>query len=276
MAFILGIYTRLLEALRAFDLELVGLLCRGRLRAAAGRVDAAFLLLFGTGIVGALGFFTRIVRLPELIYTHPQLVYSVFFGLISTSLYLLLRSVADIRLRDAAWVFAGGVAGAALVSAVPASTPESTWFVFLCGAVAICAAILPGISGSFVLLVLEKYGYILGAVARFDLSVLAPFALGAACAVVLFSRMLLWCLHRFHRHTLLVMSGIVLGSLYWLWPFQERSYERVGGRMRLVRSEPVWPESLDGALLASLALAAAAALAVLAMHRLAQRTAGGR
>ena len=143
MALILGIYPRLLGAIRAVDLALFRLVGRGRLVAAARHVDALFLLLLGAGIAGALVFFTRVIGLPQLIATHPQPVYSVFFGLILMSLCILLRQVADWRLQDAAWILAGTLAGLALALAVPVDAPQSARFLFASGAAAACAMILP-------------------------------------------------------------------------------------------------------------------------------------
>ena len=275
MALILGIYPRLVAAIRAFDLELLRLAGRGRFAEALRHVDAPFLLGLGLGVAGALAFFTRVIGLPKLIVSHPQPVYSVFFGLIGTSLYLLLRQVAELRARDGLWLLAGALAGIALVLAVPIETPESAWFLVMSGAAAACAMLLPGVSGAFVLLVLNQYGHVLGAVGRLDLPVLAPFALGAVLGLALASRALAWCLQRFRRHTLLLMSGIVLGSLYSLWPFRERSPDPAGGHPHAIRSDPIWPESLDGGVLASLALAALAAGTVLAIDRLGRRAMDG-
>ena len=271
IALILGLYPRLLSAIRAFDLGLLTLLRRGRWATAAEHVDAVFLFYLATGLAAALVFFTRVVGLPELVITHPQPVYSLFFGLVCTSLYLLLRSVTNFRLRDACWLLAGGLLGVAMAWAVPINTPETAWFVFLSGAVSVCAMLLPGISGAFVLLILKKYAYVLGAVARFDLAVLTPFVTGAVCGLLLFSRVLVWCLRRFERATLLVMSGIVLGSLYLLWPFRERGHAMVEGRRLLTLSVPAWPDTMDATLFASLALAAAGVLVVLVLDRLARR-----
>ncbi len=271
MALILGIYPRLLEAIRAVDLDLLRLLGRGRLAAAVRHVDALFLLLLGAGIAGALLFFTRVIELPRLIATHPEPVYGAFFGLILMSLCVLLRQVAHWRLGDATWVLAGGLAGFALVMAVPVDAPSSARLLFASGAAAAFAMILPGVSGAFVLLILDQYARVLEAVARFDFSVLAPLAAGAICGLVLGSRALVWCLHRFPRHTMLLMSGIVLASLYAIWPFRAPGRMATADPTHANRSVPVWPESLDGGVLASLALAALAALAVLAIDRLARR-----
>ena len=271
MALILGIYPKLIEAIRAIDLEFLRLIGQGRLKAAAHHVDALFLLCLGLGIAGALMFFTRIVALPELLVTHPQSVYSVFFGLICMSLYLLVRPVTDLRLGNVAWILTGALAGAAMTLAVPVDTPQSIWFLVLCGAAAACAMILPGVSGAFVLLVLNQYALVLGAVGRLDIPVLAPFAIGVVCGLAFGSRALSWCLKRYRRRTALLMAGIVLGSLHAIWPFRERSDELTDGRSLALQSNPVWPESFDTHALVSVALATLAALTVVILDRLARR-----
>ena len=273
MALILGIYPRLVAAIRAFDLEFLRLAGQGRFAAAARHVDAPFLLWLGLGGGAALAFFTQVVRLPELLVSHALPVYSVFFGLIGMSLYLLLRSVENFRLRDTIWVLGGALAGLALILAVPVESPESAWFLLLCGAVAACAMLLPGVSGAFVLLILNQYGYVLGALGRLDLWVLAPFALGALLGLAFASRALAWCLHRFRRRTMLLMSGVVLGSLHALWPFRESGRMPPEAHQHIVRPAPVWPENFDGEVLTCIVLAVLAAFAVLALDRLARTTA---
>ena len=276
MALVLGIYPRLLAAISAVDLTLFRLAGSGRLSAAARHLDALFLLSLGAGVAGALVFFLQVIELPRLIVTHPQPVYSVFFGLILMSLCILLRQTGGWRLPDAAWMLAGGLIGLALVLAVPLDAPQSSRFLFASGAAAACAMILPGISGAFVLLILNQYPRVLEAVAHFDLSVLAPFAAGAVCGLVLGSRALVWCLHRARRSTMLLMSGIVLGSLYAIWPFREPATPSgENDHLQAVRSVPVWPESLDGGVLASFALVALAAGTVLAIDRVARRATEG-
>ena len=275
MALILGIYPRLIAAIRAIDLEFFRLIAQGRMRAAAHHIDALFLLFLGLGIAGALGFFTRIMALPELLVTHPQFVYSVFFGLICMSLYLLLRPVTELGPGNVAWILTGALMGGALTLAVPVDTPQNGWFLVLCGAAAACAMILPGISGAFVLLMLNQYALILGAVGRLDVPVLAPFAFGALCGLAFGSRALSWCLDRFRRRTVHLMAGIVLGALHAVWPFRGRRHESTEEDPLTLHSNPVWPESFDANALSSLALATLAALAVLALQRMARRTSGG-
>ncbi len=268
MAFILGIYQRLLEAIRAFDLRLLGLLRRGRLRAAVDHTDLVFLAFLGLGIVMAVFFFTRVVPLPILIHTHPEPVYGLFFGLVVASVAVLLLGLEDFRGRDLIPVVLGTALGLGVANMVPAHTPETAWFVFLSGALAICAMILPGVSGSFILLMLRKYAYVFDALGRLDMTVIIPFALGAVAGLMLFSRLLVWLLHRFHRAMILGICGILVGSLWVLWPFQERVYETVRGKARLVSSSPVLPAHLDSGLLWAVALGLTGFLAVMAIHRL--------
>ena len=272
MAFILGIYQRLLEAIRAFDVQLVVLLRTRRWREALVRVDWIFLLLLGGGIFAALMFFTRVIPLPRLIVTHPVPIYSLFFGLIAASIKVLLATVERPRACEWMWLVAGTAVGLAVVNLVPVDTPESAWFIFVSGAVAICALILPGISGSFVLLILKKYAFVLDAIGRLDPAVIAPFALGAATGLIAFSRVLVWCLRHFYRQSILSITGILLGSMWVIWPFQERVYETVRGRSRLVHSEPVLPSAVDASVVSALALAMLGVLAVVALTRLAGRT----
>ncbi len=270
MAFILGIYARLLEAIRSFDLALVRLLARGRLHGAARHVDLGFLVLLGAGILGAVVFFTRVVSLPGLIGSHPEAVYGLFFGLILASVVVLFAEIDDLGPRDGVALAAGIALGLAVANLVPTETPEAPWFVFLAGALAICAMVLPGVSGSFILLVLNKYAYVLDAIGRFDLAVILPFAAGAVVGLMLFTRLLVWLLHHYYRVALLTISGILVGSLWIIWPFQERVYETVRGKERLLSSTPRLPEAVTGDAALALALAVAGFLAVMAIHRYAR------
>jgi putative membrane protein len=272
MALVLGIYERLLKAIRAFDTRLLRELRGGHLAAAAEHVDLLFLVPLGIGIVAALAFFTRVVGLPGLVQSHPELVYALFFGLVVGSIVFLIRSLAPLLRWDLVSFAAGIVLGLMMVRTVPFETPEHGWFIFLSGALAICAMILPGISGAFILLVLRKYAYVFDAIARLDLAVLVPFALGAVCGLMLFSRLLVWLLRHYHRRTLSTIIGVLTGSLWLIWPFQERTYEILRGSARLVHSAPVLPGELSTTVLLAGALALAGFILVLAI----EAGAGGR
>lgn len=275
MALILGIYERLLNAIRSFDRAWLDDLLNLRIRRALARNDLAFVFPLLAGIVGALLFFTRVVPLPELIVSHPELIYGLFFGLIVASIVILMGEVERYGLRELAITAAGTWLGFAVVNLVPVATPDALWFIFLCGFVAISAMLLPGISGSFILLILGKYVYIIDALGTFNLPVIVTFCAGMATGLVVFSRSITWLLRHYHQPTLLLIKGILIGSLWIIWPFQERTYEVVHGREKLIGSSPVWPDAFSGAVAASLAFLAAGFVLVLAIHFLARRGSDG-
>ena len=271
MALILGIYERLLRAIRSFDKDWLSLIVKGRFGAALSRNDLPFLAPLGAGILAALLFFTHVVPLPKLIISHPEQVYGLFFGLILASVVILMGAVERYGFGEVAMTLVGVAAGFAIVNLVPVETPDSAWFIFLCGFVAISAMLLPGISGSFILLILGKYAYIIDALGHFDLAVIAVFVAGMASGLVVFSRVIVWLLSRYHQPTLLVIKGILIGSLWIIWPFQERVFETVRGKDRLVGSSPVLPDAVDGTVLAAFAWMALGIGVVLLLNRLAGR-----
>ena len=273
VALILGIYPRLIAAIRAFDLGLLRLAGGGRLAQAARHVDAPFLLCLGAGVAAALWFFTRVIETARAAGTPS-----------AARLQRILRADRNVPLPAPALPAGpaplgrglgprGALAGVALMFVAPMESPDNAWLLALGGALAACAMLLPGVSGAFVLLILNQYGQVLGAVGRLDLGVLAPFALGAVLGLAFASRVLAWCLRRFRRRTMLLMSGVVLGSLHALWPFRDTGPAEPEARLLGARPPPAWPERIDGEVLTSIALAVIAALAVLALDRLARAAA---
>jgi putative membrane protein len=272
MALILGIYERLLKAIRSFDRAWFADLLRLRISSALSRNDLLFLGPLLGGIVMALLFFTRVVPLPQLIVSHPELVYGLFFGLIAASVVVLMGEVKRYGLAEIGFTAVGVVAGFTVVNLVPVETPTAAWFIFVCGFVAISAMLLPGISGSFILLVLGKYAYIIDALGRFDLPVIASFAAGALAGLFVFSRAIVWLLDHYHQATLLLIKGILIGSLWVIWPFQERVYMVVRDKQRLVSASPIWPDAFDSTVISSLALMVGGFALVMVIHRLSARS----
>ena len=271
MAFILGIYRRLVEAIRSFDAALVRLLFAGRFRHAIRHVDLALIAPLALGIFAALLFFTRVVPLPRLIETHPDLVYGLFFGMIVASIVVLIRSLEGVRPVEWIVSLGGAAIGFGIVNLVPVSTPDAPWFIALSGALAISAMLLPGVSGSFILLILRKYAYVFDGIGRLDPGVIIPFGVGVVLGLMAFSRVLAWLLREWYRTTLLAICGLLIGSLWVVWPFQERRFEIVRGKRRLMESEPVWPDAADETTLGAFALMAAGLALVAAIHHLARR-----
>ena len=270
VAYILGIYPRLLAAITAIGPGSLMLVFRGKWRRAWQGADAGFLLALGIGIVLAVLFFTRVIPIPLLLKTHPQQVYGLFFGLIVGSLIVLGRELGRHSLADLAWLITGVGLGLAVVNLVPMNMPHTAPYVFLSGVVAITAMLLPGISGSFILLILRQYGYVMDAIGSLRLSVIAPFLVGCLVGLMLFSRILRWLLTIFPRRTRMVINGLLVGSLWAVWPFQQREFITVREKARLISSQPVWPDNLDDTVLMALALAVIGVLGVVALGRFAR------
>lgn len=273
VAYILGIYPRLLAAITAVGPAALGKLVRGQWRELWRSTDAGFLLLLGAGIIAAILFFTRVVPIPLLLKTHPEQIYGLFFGLIVGSLIVLGRELGRHNLRDLLWLIGGVGLGLALVNLVPLQIPHTALIVFLSGTVAITAMLLPGISGSFILLILHQYGHVMDAIGTFRFSVIAPFAAGCLVGLMLFSRVLRWLLDRFPRSTRMVINGLLVGSLWAVWPFQLREYVTVREKARLISSQPVWPEQISEPVLIAFGLLIIGVLVVVALGRFARRKA---
>lgn len=218
MAFITGIYDRLLGAIAAFDLLLLRLLRERCWREAWHRVDGAFLLSLGAGILTSMLTLARLIG--YLLEHHPLLVWSFFFGLILGSALLLLRRVTRWHAAALAGLLFGALL-AAVSGLVPAlALPAHGVSFFLAGFVAICAMILPGVSGSFILVLLGLYPALLAAIEALDLGVLVIFAAGAGCGLLAFSRLLHYLLAEHHAATLATLTGFLCGSLLVVWPWK--------------------------------------------------------
>ena len=271
MAFVLGIYTDLMDAIKSFDLVWLRALTRLEWRVIVQRPRYGFLIPLLAGIFMALMFFTRVVPVPALLISEPELVYGLFFGLIAGSIVVLLMELPRFSLRDLVIVASGIAVGHLMFNLVPVQTPDSAWFVFLCGVAGVAAMLLPGISGSFVLLILNKYAYILGALAEFRFSVLLPFAMGLGVGAVTFSRVLSLLLHRHYRPTVQFITGMLIASLLVIWPFQAREFAVVNGKRLLIHSTPIIPHPGDPGVLVSFLLTLAGLVAVLWLNDSARR-----
>jgi putative membrane protein len=269
MAFILGIYPQLINAIKSFDSEWLRMIFTLNIKGILNRPHFGFLIPLGIGAVCAILFFTRVISLPTLIRTQPEIIYGLFFGLVLGSIVLLFRHLGMVLLlRRSLFLIIGILFGGFVVTLVPASTPDDSWFIFLCGAIAISAMILPGISGSFILLMMKKYAYIFDAIGHFDFSIILPFMFGIITGVILFSRVLSYLLKTFYQQTILFITGILIASLYVIWPFQNRVYEVVRDKERLVSSVPYFPEAINSQFFYSLLMVIIGLAAVIILDNL--------
>ena len=219
MALILGIYEDLINAIKSFDLKSLKLIVTLKVRAFIEHVSWQFLLAVGIGILTAI--FTLAKALAWLLHNTPVLIWSFFLGLILASVVTVSRRIKHWQPLTWASLLGGLIGIYFLVGLVPGTTPNDLWFLFLSGAIAICAMILPGISGSFILVLMGKYQYILEAVNQRDFIVLLVVAAGACVGIAAFSRLLGWLLGKYHDLMVAFLTGLMLGSLRKIWPWKE-------------------------------------------------------
>jgi putative membrane protein len=271
MAFILGIYEDLINAIKSFDLKSLGLLMSFKFRLLLDRVSWKFLLALGIGILTAI--FSLAEILSWLLHHKPILIWSFFLGLILASVISVSRRVK--KWQTSTWIcLLVGITGTyVLVGLVPVSTPKDPWFLFLCGAIAICAMILPGISGSFILVLLGKYQYILEAVNQKDFLTLAIVAAGACIGIVAFSRLLGWLLKNYHDIMVAILTGLMLGSLRKVWPWKETLDTMVNrhGEVIPIVQRNILPSQWDMEILTALALMVTGLFIVLILDRVGER-----
>jgi len=219
IAFIAGIYQELVDSIKSIGPKTLKLLFTFRLAEFWKAVNCNFLfaILLGIGI----SIFSLAKIVTHLLENHPVLVWAFFFGLVLGSTLFVLRDVGKWNWKTIVGFVIGAASAYYITIAVPIQTPEGLPFIFLYGAIAICAMILPGISGSFILLLMGKYAYIMEAVKELKISVLLTFACGALIGIVAFSRVLSFLLRKYHDLTVAVLSGFMLGSLNKVWPWKE-------------------------------------------------------
>lgn len=218
IALITGIYEKLLESINSIDKTALSLLFSFKFRELWSHINGNFLLSL------LLGIFTAILGLSKLIVylmlTHPIPLWSFFCGLIIIAAIIILRDIKRWRAVTVIALILGTVLAYWITSLPPSESVDAVWFTFVAGAIAICAMILPGISGSFLLLIMGQYERILGAVSDRDFMVLGLFGLGCIVGLLSFSRVISWLLKRYHDLTIALLSGFMLGSINKLWPWK--------------------------------------------------------
>jgi len=219
MALILGIYEELLDAIRSFNLRFLRFFVMLKMREALSSLAWPFLLPVGIGVLTATLSLAQL--LSWLLFTYPIMVWSFFFGLIVSSVVSVGRFVKAWKISIFIAIGLGGAGAYYFFGMIPVATPDASWFLFLCGFLAICAMILPGISGAYILVLLGKYHFTLEALNNRDIGPLFMLIFGAVVGLVSFVRVLSWLLKRYHDLTMAVLIGLMLGSLKRIWPWKE-------------------------------------------------------
>ena len=270
IALITGIYEDLIAALRSLDIKMVQKVFRLDIKGALADVHIRFLLTLFSGIIVAILSLAQLMN--YLLHHHPVPIWSLFFGLIVASILVVGKQVTNWLGKAGICFLAGILAAAVIVNLIPIKTPETHWFIFLCGVVAICAMILPGISGAFILLILGKYEFITATLKNpflvQNIIVILVFCLGCGVGLAGFSRVLNYLLGKFHNLTLAFLAGLITGSLMKIWPWKEiLETQVIRGKAHVIWGRPIMPDSFGSEFYFAIALMAAGFLGILVIER---------
>lgn len=219
IAFISGIYEELLDSIGSINLRSLSILKTQGPAKFWQAINGNFLLVLFSGIIFSIASLAQLVS--YLLAEKPILIWSFFFGLIVASIIYIFRQLNHLRWQEWLGLWIGTLVALAVSVAPRMQGSDDLWVLFCAGAVAICAMILPGVSGSFILLLLGVYPIIIGAISDFNWQILLVFVLGCGCGLMAFSRVLTWLLHHYHSVTIAVLTGFLLGSLLIVWPWKE-------------------------------------------------------
>lgn len=282
VAFITGIYEELLGSIKSINPKALQVLIKRGPQACWQHINGNFLLALMAGMLTSVLSLARLISF--LLAEHPLLVWSFFFGLIVASSIYMIRQVKQWQLAPVLALVVGTVAAALVGELKPSELNPDLLMVFAAGCVAICAMILPGISGSFILVLLGMYSHVLNAVRDLQWVMLLCFAAGCGVGLLSFSHLLSWLFSRFHDVTLSLLTGFLIGSLSLVWPWKETLsyYQNSKGESRALEQQNVLPghfESLSGSnaqTLECVGLMLAGLILVVGLERISQKSALAR
>ncbi|QWG04011.1 DUF368 domain-containing protein [Flammeovirga yaeyamensis] len=246
VAFITGIYERLLNAINSIDLEALKLLSKFKIKELWEKLDLNFLLPLFVGIGTAVFSLAKLMK--YLLVHEPIGLWSFFFGLIIASTLLVGKQVKKWNVATIIAIIIGAVLSYWITIATPSQAPEGMIYIFFAGMIAICAMILPGISGSFMLLLMGQYDQIISAITDLNIKVIAVFGAGAAIGITSFSRILSFLLKKYHDFTIALLSGVMIGSLNKVWPWKQilKTYVDRHGETKPLIEKSILPQHFEG------------------------------
>lgn len=218
IAFMTGIYQELIDSLKSIDHIALKKVLKLELKSFWSHINGTFLLAVFSGILFSIFTLARLMQ--YLLVNHPIPLWSFFMGLIAASAIFILRDIKKWQISSIISMVAGIIIAVWISLVSPTETTEAWWFIFVSGVVAICAMILPGISGSFILLLMGKYAFMMNAINEFNIPVMIVFVLGAASGLISFSHFLSWLLKRYYSQTITLLAGFMVGSLVKVWPWK--------------------------------------------------------
>ncbi len=245
IAFISGIYEELIDSIKSVNLYALKLFFQFKWKAFWKAINGNFLFFLLGGII--ISFLSLAKLIKFLLHEQPILVWSFFFGLIVASALVVAKKITVWKIRTIVAITLGVSIAYFITVVTPAQTPTSYWFLFLSGALAICAMILPGISGAFILLLLGKYEFVLHALSNLRLDVIAVVATGAGVGILSFSNLLSWLLKKYHNMTIGLLSGFMIGSLNKVWPWKQniQTFTDAYGVEKALVQENILPQTFE-------------------------------
>ena len=233
IALITGIFEELINSIKSFNLSAIKLLFTGKIKAFAQHINLGFLVAVFLGVGVSI---ISIAKLFDYLFDHhPVYIWSFFFGLILASIYSVAKTISKVTISVVLTFIIGAAIAITITFLTPATENGEIWYLFMCGVVAACSMILPGLSGSFILILLGNYQLVMiDAVNKLDIKTLAPVAAGAGIGLLGFSHVLAWVFKKFKDQTISLLSGFILGSLPILWPWKEEIIEVFGEKTKVI------------------------------------------
>ena len=241
IALIVGIYERLINAIKSFGPDAAKMLFTGKWNQFIEKTDLYFLLSIFAGVGLAI---ISLARIFDFLFNHyPVYIWAFFFGLILTSVYYVGRTVEKWKISDYIFFLIGTVIALILTFLTPASEDSSFFYLIICGVVAICSMILPGLSGSFVLILMGNYQLVaITAINNKDFTILLPVAIGAVVGLIAFSHFLSWLFKKYKDQTISLLTGFIFGSLGVIWPWKDPIEQTFGEKVKIVGYDYFLPE----------------------------------
>jgi putative membrane protein len=273
MALLTGIFEKLIHTIKSFDLQAIKLAFTFKFKELFDHIDFKFLSAIGIGVVVSILSFAKIL---EYLFDHYALyVWAFFFGLILASVYYVGKKIVRIRGSVITLFIIGTLLAGSIAFMTPAEENASVPYLLICGAIAMCSMILPGLSGSYVLLLMGNYQLVMiKSISNFDLGVLIPVGIGAGCGLLVFARLLAWIFKKFHDQTIAVLTGFIFGSLSVLWPWKEaiiQTFEKGDGiKEKVIGYTYSFPEA-NGETAIALAIMVAGIAAIILVETFAQQ-----
>lgn len=270
IALITGIFERLINAIKSFDMTALRLLFKGDIKGLLKHVDFNFLVAVGLGVMVSI---ISIARLFDyLIENYPVYLWSFFFGLILASVYFVSKQVGRWRWIEILLFVVGATVAVSISVLSPASPNDSFLYLLLCGVVGACSMILPGLSGSFVLILMGNYQLVMiDAVNDMNLGVLLPVAIGAGVGLLAFSYVLAWVFKHYRSQTLSILSGFILGSLLMLWPWKNAIEQNFGDKVKVIGYDWYMPSEFSLEVAGVTLCAVLGIITIVLMEKLASR-----